>query len=159
MFQILTNRLSNHEWLKDLDMAFESLNCRREKTLINPWKIELSRLCDLLNAYTDITAVIIPLAELKPGFCCGIKVKMKKLEVFEAYIKPPSLLAPAEVYYTKQAHTEEFPLTSVIWKTELMVESEAEDPAYVVATIKNHVISYFSFQIVGREITYSILEE
>ena len=159
MFQILTTRLSNHEWLKDLDMAFKNLNCSREKELINPWKIELSRLCDLLNAYADIKATMVLLKDLKKDFCCGITVKMKHVESFEAYIKPSTALTPPEIYFTKQAHTEEFPLSSVIWKTELLNESEAEDPAYVVATIKNHMIAYFSFQIIGRDITYSVLEE
>jgi hypothetical protein len=29
----------------------------------------------------------------------------------------------------------------------------------IYPTIKNHMIAYFSFQIIGRDITHSVLEE
>ena len=164
MFETITIRTSVEDWSKDLDLAFGYMGIYRMDELKKEIIQGVNSLCFLLNLYEGVQAFRLDEPAHEKGYWTGIKVNIKKSsQPFYAYIKydvDEKSVLYAEIYYTHQAHTIEFPIPKgVDWRKDLLQEPEITDAAYCIANLINHFIRFESFQQLGRNITYCVLME
>lgn len=163
MIETITMRPQLEEWQKDMDLSMNRLGIYR----MNDKRKELVRgmqlFAELALNYEGLYAEVL-LPERKDAFWTGIRVKATNSALqFEAYVhyavdKEQKLHAVIRV--TDRPTTDEFPIPDGrSWKTDILYDSEIEDPLFVIANVKNYFIQFESYRQIGRDVLYAPLEE
>jgi hypothetical protein len=164
MMETITLRPAIEEWRKDLDLSMSPLGIYRMDHYKRNLLKELTKLEALLNEYQDVRAIVSYADSGQAPYWFRLIVRVSSSwEPFKAHVcyevnEEKKLIA--KIHCTLRASTEEFPLEGgVEWKTIILTESEITDPAYVAAYVKNQFICFESFNQIGRDILYAVLEE
>jgi hypothetical protein len=165
MISTLTTRPSVSEWQQEIEMAFNAMGHYRLADYNSELLRGINQLVDMLHKYEGVTAFRMDRQQCPDEFELGIKVNSQKAGFpFKAYVRyevSADNHLCAVIHFTERASTEEFPIAGdgVAWKTEIISQQGENSPGHVLAWVKNYIIQYVSFQVIGRDIIYSVLEE
>ena len=165
MISTLTTRPSIEDWQSEIETAFNAMGHYRLADYNSELLWGINQLVDMLYKYQGVTAFRMDRQQCPEEFELGIKVNSQKAGFpFKAFIRYEVTADNhicAVIHFTERASTEEFPIAGdgVAWKTEIISQRGENSPGHVLAWVKNYIIQYLSFQVIGRDIIYSVLEE
>ncbi len=160
----ITSRTSRSDWQKDLELGMGFMGSYRMTHLRQDLMKSMNELIDLVNQYHGVNAHGQDHSQCPEEFELGIKATHWEAGFpFQAYVgfkisEQNELIGL--LHYTERATTEEFPLErSIQWKTEEFQQNPYDLCPLIVTWIKNYLIQYLSFQVIGRDVIYAVLEE
>jgi hypothetical protein len=160
----ITSRTSRSDWQKDLELGMGFMGSYRMTHLRQDLMKSINELIDLVNQYHGVNAHRQDHSQCPEEFELGIKATHWEAGFpFQAYVgfkisEQNELIGL--LHYTERATTDEFPLErSIQWKTEEFQQNPDDLCPLIVTWIKNYLIQYLSFQVIGRDVIYAVLEE